>query len=120
MDGISRYAPGKSLGAGVASGTLHPKNLVVALAHPSPHCRHLHPVYAHLLHHRYPLFTLTIDEAPSITSAAWTTLGVARALGSGYRLVASDGGIFSSGGAGFFGSTGAAALEKPIVGMIAG
>jgi hypothetical protein len=36
---------------------------------------------------------------------------------SGYRLVASDGGIFAFGDAGFFGSTGALALAKPIVGM---
>ncbi|MDP9401743.1 MAG: SBBP repeat-containing protein, partial [Actinomycetota bacterium] len=35
----------------------------------------------------------------------------------GYRLVASDGGIFSFGDAAFLGSTGALALNKPIVGM---
>jgi hypothetical protein len=35
----------------------------------------------------------------------------------GYWLVASDGGIFSFGKAGFFGSTGAMTLNKPIVGM---
>jgi hypothetical protein len=34
-------------------------------------------------------------------------------------LVASDGGIFAFGDAGFFGSTGAMALNKPIVGMAA-
>ena len=37
--------------------------------------------------------------------------------GSGYRLVARDGGIFAFGGAGFFGSTGAVRLAKPMVGM---
>jgi hypothetical protein len=37
--------------------------------------------------------------------------------GHGYWLVASDGGIFTFGDAGFFGSTGAVALNKPIVGM---
>jgi len=37
--------------------------------------------------------------------------------GSKYWLVASDGGIFAFGGAGFFGSTGATPLNKPIVGM---
>ena len=37
----------------------------------------------------------------------------------GYRLVASDGGIFAFGDAGFFGSTGAVVLAKPIVGMAA-
>jgi hypothetical protein len=34
-----------------------------------------------------------------------------------YWLVASDGGIFSFGGAGFYGSTGGMQLNKPIVGM---
>jgi predicted lipoprotein with Yx(FWY)xxD motif len=37
--------------------------------------------------------------------------------GKGYRLVASDGGIFAFGDAGFSGSTGAMTLNKPIVGM---
>ncbi len=35
----------------------------------------------------------------------------------GYWEVASDGGIFAFGGAGFFGSTGSLALNRPIVGM---
>jgi hypothetical protein len=39
--------------------------------------------------------------------------------GSGYWLVASDGGIFSFGNAAFYGSTGAMALNRPIVGMAA-
>ena len=34
-----------------------------------------------------------------------------------YWLVASDGGIFSFGGAPFFGSTGGMVLNKPVVGM---
>jgi hypothetical protein len=37
----------------------------------------------------------------------------------GYRLVASDGGIFSFGDAAFFGSTGGMPLNKPIVGIVA-
>ena len=37
--------------------------------------------------------------------------------GKGYWLVASDGGIFTYGDAGFFGSAGAIHLAKPIVGM---
>ncbi len=37
--------------------------------------------------------------------------------GKGYWLVASDGGIFAFGDAGFYGSTGAMTLNKPIVGM---
>ncbi len=40
--------------------------------------------------------------------------------GKGYWLVASDGGIFAFGTAGFYGSTGAAVLNKPIVGMAVG
>ena len=37
--------------------------------------------------------------------------------GTGYWLVASDGGVFAYGSAGFFGSTGDIALNQPIVGM---
>jgi hypothetical protein len=37
--------------------------------------------------------------------------------GLGYWMVASDGGIFSEGGAGFHGSTGGMPRNKPIVGM---
>ena len=39
--------------------------------------------------------------------------------GAGYWLVASDGGIFTYGRAGFFGSTGALTLNQPIVNMAA-
>jgi hypothetical protein len=39
--------------------------------------------------------------------------------GSGYWMVASDGGIFSFGDAGFYGSTGGVRLNQPIVGMAA-
>ena len=39
--------------------------------------------------------------------------------GRGYWLVASDGGIFTFGDAGFYGSTGGLTLNKPIVGMAA-
>jgi hypothetical protein len=37
--------------------------------------------------------------------------------GKGYWLVASDGGIFNYGGAGFYGSTGAESLGTAVVGM---
>ena len=37
--------------------------------------------------------------------------------GAGYWLVAADGGIFSFGDAGFYGSTGNIKLNKPVVGM---
>ena len=39
--------------------------------------------------------------------------------GRGYWLVASDGGIFSFGDAGFYGSTAALNMNNPIVGMTA-
>src|SRR5207237_954177 len=38
-------------------------------------------------------------------------------VGTGYWFVASDGGIFAFGDAGFFGSTGSIKLNKPIVGV---
>jgi hypothetical protein len=38
--------------------------------------------------------------------------------GHGYWLVASDGGMFTFGDAGFFGSTGNIRLNRPIVGMV--
>ena len=37
--------------------------------------------------------------------------------GQGYRFVASDGGVFDFGAAGFYGSTGGMALNAPVVGM---
>jgi ribosomal protein L24E len=37
--------------------------------------------------------------------------------GKGYWLVASDGGIFTFGDAGFYGSSGNLRLNKPVVGM---
>ena len=39
--------------------------------------------------------------------------------GAGYWMVGSDGGVFSSGDAGFYGSTGNLHLNKPVVGMAA-
>jgi hypothetical protein len=44
---------------------------------------------------------------------------MAGAPAGGYWLVASDGGIFSFGGARFFGSTGDRRLNQPVVGMVA-
>jgi uncharacterized protein YkwD len=47
-------------------------------------------------------------------------VGVASApSGNGYWLVASDGGVFTFGGATFYGSTGGRALDAPIVGIAA-
>jgi hypothetical protein len=39
--------------------------------------------------------------------------------GQGYWMVGRDGGIFNYGDAGFFGSAGGIALNRPIVGMTA-
>jgi len=52
--------------------------------------------------------TITVASGPTSTPS-----------GNGYWLVASDGGIFTFGDAAFKGSTGALALNKPIVGMAA-
>jgi hypothetical protein len=45
--------------------------------------------------------------------------GCATPSGNGYWLCGADGGVFAYGDAGFFGSTGAIALNKPVVGMAA-
>jgi hypothetical protein len=55
-------------------------------------------------------------DSVTIGSAGGSTPPVAQ-TGGGYRLVASDGGIFSYGNAPFFGSAGGQKLNKPIVGM---
>ncbi|MGO8862365.1 MAG: beta strand repeat-containing protein [Acidimicrobiales bacterium] len=62
---------------------------------------------------------------PSVTTSAASSLNkpivgmAATPDGKGYWLVASDGGIFNYGDAGFYGSTGSIQLNKPIVGMAA-
>jgi subtilisin family serine protease len=70
----------------------------------------------------------TVVVANTVTSADPTYNGIAAAPArvhiaavpaSGYWLVASDGGIFSFGGAHFFGSTGSVHLNKPIVAAMA-
>jgi hypothetical protein len=64
--------------------------------------------------------TVTIGSttSPSLSQLYGTIFAIALP-GNGYRLVASDGGIFSYGDAQFYGSTGALHLNKPIVGMAA-
>ena len=65
------------------------------------------------------------DGAAAMGSPALSGLTLARPVvgmaptpdGSGYWLVASDGGIFNYGDASFYGSTGAIHLNQPIVGM---
>jgi N-acetylmuramoyl-L-alanine amidase len=56
--------------------------------------------------------SLTTPDTPVVGMAATPT-------GNGYWLVAADGGIFTFGGARFYGSTGAMTLNEPIVGMAA-
>jgi hypothetical protein len=56
--------------------------------------------------------------AATVTSATAATAQSSSGV-SAYWLVASDGGIFSFGGAQFYGSTGSMVLNKPIVGMAA-
>ena len=55
--------------------------------------------------------------APTSTSPSWAWRP--RPTTPGYWLVASDGGIFTFGDAGFYGSTGGIHLNQPIVGMAA-
>jgi hypothetical protein len=55
----------------------------------------------------------------SIAAGVPTAPPAAAATTSGYWLVGTDGGIFSYGRAGFFGSTGAIKLNQPIAGMAA-
>ena len=61
---------------------------------------------------------LRLDGRPAAQPAG-RRHGADRQTGNGYWLVASDGGIFAFGDAGFFGSTGGQPLNQPIVGMAA-
>ncbi len=56
---------------------------------------------------------------PAAGPAASPTCPVVPKPAAGYWQVASDGGIFSFGGAQFYGSTGSIRLNKPVVGMAA-
>ena len=53
--------------------------------------------------------------APSRCRSRWSR--AATASGHGYWLVGADGGIFSFGSAGFYGSTGSFTLQRPVVGI---
>ncbi len=55
----------------------------------------------------------------SQASTVETVRGPTSGGGGGYKLVASDGGVFAYGDATFYGSTGDTALNRPIVGMAA-
>ena len=72
-------------------------------------------------------FAFQANDAPDVLSSAQVVPALAGLVipfvgpagpTQGYWLVGSDGGIFSFGDAGFFGSTGALHLNKPIVGMV--
>ena len=53
----------------------------------------------------------------AVTAADQYGYGGMLDCGDGYRFVASDGGVFDFGSAGFYGSTGGLTLNRPIVGM---
>jgi len=55
----------------------------------------------------------------AVTVPETASRSLAATAGQGYWLVASDGGIFTFGDAGYYGSTGAIHLNQPIVGMAA-
>ncbi|MHB1854681.1 MAG: protease pro-enzyme activation domain-containing protein, partial [Acidimicrobiales bacterium] len=57
--------------------------------------------------------------APVLASELCSSITSTRTSSPGYRLVASDGGIFDYGSAAFYGSTGAERLNRPVVGMAA-
>jgi hypothetical protein len=58
--------------------------------------------------------SLTTDNDPNPVSSAPYSI-----IKEGYWLVGSDGGIFSFGGANFYGSTGSLHLQRPVVGIVA-
>jgi hypothetical protein len=67
---------------------------------------------------RWSGIVLAVLAMVGLTSNAARTPQVARAAATGgYWLVATDGGVFSYGDAGFHGSTGDVRLNQPIVGM---
>ncbi len=61
------------------------------------------------------------SSQPELSPLAWVIVGGAvTPTGAGLWRVAADGGVFSSGDATFYGSTGAIHLNQPIVGVAAG
>ena len=64
-----------------------------------------------------PAPVLTADPAGGTTAASSPTCPVPPAPPPGYWQVAADGGVFTFGSAGFYGSTGSMRLNKPVVGM---
>jgi hypothetical protein len=71
--------------------------------------------------HFFPLLLPFIVDLPRSIKLNKPVVGLASSPdGGGYWLVASDGGIFNYGDAGFFGSTGSLKLNQPVVGMAPG
>ena len=64
-----------------------------------------------------PAPVLTADPAGGTTAASGPTCPQPPAPPPGYWQVAADGGVFTFGSAGFYGSTGSMRLNKPVVGM---
>ena len=64
-----------------------------------------------------PAPALTADPAGGTTPASSPTCPQPPTPPPGYWQVASDGGVFTFGSAGFYGSTGSMRLNKPVVGM---
>ena len=60
-------------------------------------------------------FTFKANDGTADSNTATVTINLQ--AGQGYWQVASDGGIFTFGNAGFFGSTGGQLLDQPVVGM---
>ena len=63
--------------------------------------------------------TFTVTDSNFLSTAASLVISIQPLGAPGYWEVASDGGIFSYGGAQFYGSTGSLHLNAPIVGMAA-
>ena len=63
------------------------------------------------------LGSIAVPSGPSATASTTVTASTPVKKVATYWLVASDGGLFAFGGAGFYGSTGSIRLNKPMVGM---
>ncbi|MGH9153491.1 MAG: SBBP repeat-containing protein [Acidimicrobiales bacterium] len=59
----------------------------------------------------------TVTDTGAVAPPTTGPISSSDSGGDGYRLVASDGGVFAFGGASFLGSTGALRLNQPVVGM---
>ncbi|HWE69028.1 MAG TPA: Ig-like domain-containing protein, partial [Acidimicrobiales bacterium] len=57
------------------------------------------------------------STSPALSQTVLGSSGQPTGFGTGYRLVAADGGVFDFGGLPFFGSMGGKPLNQPIVGM---